>query len=335
MKLPEQVRCYLVRRNEAGEVQSTVDEVAGSDLPDGNVLIRVRRSSLNYKDALAATGHPGVARRFPHVPGIDAAGVVTESDSHKFARGDEVLITGYELGSGTWGGWSEYIRVPADWVVPRPAELSLDETMILGTAGFTAAQCVDALEHQGVTPDAGPIVVTGATGGVGSLAICILAKLGYEVTAVSGKPDRHEWLRNLGAGEVVGRESVDIADDRPLLPLQWAGAVDTVGGNTLSTIVRSTKHRACVAACGLVGGTDLNLTVYPFLLRGVRLIGIDSANCPMDARLRIWQQLAGPWKPHGLAALATHINLDDISPAVEEILAGQTVGRYVVDLPPD
>ena len=274
----------------------------------------------------------GVARNFPHVPGIDAVGVVRKSEVEHYEEGDDVLVTGYELGSGVWGGWCNAIRVPADWVVPLPAGLSPAEAMTLGTAGFTAAQCVDALQHQGVLPASGPVVVTGATGGVGCLAVCILAKLGYTVTAVSGKAAQHDWLKQLGATEVVGRQAVDDPSGRAMLPSQWAGAVDTVGGNTLGTLLRSTDHRGCVAACGLVGGTDLTLTVYPFLLRGVRLIGIDSAKCPMDVRSRIWQLLAGPWKIDALAELATHISLNDVAAAVERILKGQLVGRYVVDI---
>ena len=332
MTLPNQVRCYLVERHDSGKVDAAIKQIDFDNLPPGEVVIDVAYSSLNYKDALAATGHTGVARKFPHVPGIDAAGVVLESNSDKFSAGDQVLVTGYELGSGAWGGWCETIRVPADWVVPLPASLSLAQAMTLGTAGFTAAQCVDALEHQGVRPDSGPVVVTGATGGVGCLAVCILAKLGYDVTAVTGKTDRHDWLRQLGATDIVGRNAVDDTDERPMLRARWAGAVDTVGGNTLSTLLRSLDHRGCVAACGLVGGTDLNMTVYPFLLRGVRLIGIDSAHCPMNDRLRIWQQLAGNWKIDNLDSLATHIPLADVATAVEEILRGGTTGRYVVDI---
>ena len=326
-------KALLLEEND-GKVSASIQELDESRLPDGDVTVDVEYSTVNYKDGLVVNGLGGLVREYPHVPGIDAAGVVAASDSPKFVAGDDVLVTGYELGSGAWGGWSEYIRVPADWVVPLPTELTFDEAMTFGTAGFTAAQCVTALAHQSITRNSGPVIVTGATGGVGCLAVCILAKLGYEVTAVSGKTDRHDWLRELGARDVVGREAVDVASERPLLPSQWAGAVDTVGGNTLATILRSTKHRGCVTACGLVGGTDLNLTVYPFLLRGVRLIGIDSANCPMDSRQEIWKQLAGPWKPDNLADLATHVALDDVQSAVDQILKGQLTGRYVVDFPP-
>jgi acrylyl-CoA reductase (NADPH) len=332
MPLPEKVRCYLVHRDESGQATAGIETLPLENLPEGDVLIDVQYSSLNYKDALAATGNTGVARKFPHVPGIDAAGVVLESSSAEFNVDDEVVVTGYELGSGAWGGWCEAIRVPADWVVPLPDGLTSEEAMILGTAGFTAAQCVDALQHQGVHPDSGPVVVTGATGGVGSLAVSILAKLGYEVTAITGKAEQHAWLKQLGAAHVAGRDAVDDASDRALLRANWAGAVDTVGGNTLATLLRSTDYRGCVTACGLVGGADLNLTVYPFLLRGVRLIGIDSAHCPMDVRLQIWQQLAGPWKLDALTQLATHLQLEDVTDAVQQILAGQMSGRYVVDV---
>ena len=332
MPIPDRFRCYQVRRDAADDVSAGIQEISADELSAGDVTIGVRYSSLNYKDALAATGHPGVARSLPHVPGIDAAGVIIECSSGRFAVGDEVVVTGYELGSGAWGGWSEYIRVPEDWVVPLSAGLTLDESMTLGTAGFTAAQCVSALQHEGIKPESGPIVVTGATGGVGCLAVGILAKLGYDVTAVSGKSERHVWLKELGANDVVGREAVNDESDRAMLPASWAGAVDTVGGNTLGTLLRSTKHRACVTACGLVSGVELNLTVYPFLLRGVRLIGIDSAHCPMPSRLEIWEKLAGAWKLDVLADLMRHVPLDDVGSAVDEILKGQVAGRCVVDV---
>ena len=321
--------CYLVRKQD-GQVSAAIENISADDLPPGDVLIRVAYSSLNYKDAMAATGNPGVVGQFPHVPGIDAAGSVVSSTSDQFAEGDEVLVTGYELGSGHWGGYAAHVRVPADWVVPLPAGLTLKESMIYGTAGFTAAQSVEAILAHKIDPARGEVVVTGATGGVGSFAVALLAKVGYQVVAVTGKPTAHDYLLSLGASRVVSREEVEDASDRPLLKTKWSSAVDTVGGNTLSTIVRSTAHRGCVAACGLVAGIDLPLTVYPFILRGVSLIGIDSAKCPMESRSPIWSKLAGEWKLDGLDAMAETIDLTGLDERVQAILAGKITGRVLV-----
>ena len=330
MSLPQQFRCYVVEKSSVGVVSSALIERATSDLPAGEVTVRVEWSSLNYKDALAATGHPGITRVFPHVPGIDAAGVVVESSSSEFPIGAEVIATGHELGVERWGGWAEFIRVPAAWLVKRPAGLTLEEAMTIGTAGFTAAQSVMALIHAGITPDRGPIAVTGATGGVGSLAVQILAHLGYEVTAISGKPERADWLREIGAKSVLDREAFLSAPNRPLLAATWAGGVDTVGGTMLATLLRGVQHRGCVTACGVVGGAELPLTVYPFILRGVTLAGIDSAWCPNDRRKLIWHHLATDWKPPHLDAGKRVISLDQVGPAVEQILQGRSVGRTVI-----
>ena len=326
------MKCLLVRKSEQGEVRRAVTELPREDLPPGNVLIRVRYSSLNYKDALAAQGHPGVAASLPHVPGIDAAGVVEQSTHSGLAANDQVLVTGYDLGAARWGGWSEYIRVPGEWVVPLPSGLSFLDAMTLGTAGFTAAQCVQSLQHHGVTPDGGPVVVTGATGGVGSIAVMLLGQLGYQVTAISGKQDRIEWLRRLGAAEILSREAVDDSSTKPLLPARWQGAVDTVGGNALATLLRSLKHRGCVAACGLVAGAELPLTVYPFILRGATLDGIDSAKCPRPARERIWELLSGDWRLPQLETLRTLISFQQLEHHINEILAGKVAGRVVLDI---
>ncbi len=328
--MPEAFSVYMVRKDDAGKVSAAVEEITVDDLPPGDILIRVAYSSLNYKDALAATGHAGVVRRFPHIPGIDAAGTVVSSASDRFAEGDEVLVTGYELGSGHWGGYAALARVPADWVVPLPAGLSLAECMIYGTAGFTAAQSVEAILARQIDPDRGEVVVTGATGGVGTFAVALLAKLGFQVVAVTGKPDAHDYLRRLGASRVVAREDVVDDGDQPLLAARWSAAVDTVGGNTLATILRSTAHRGCVAACGLVAGTDLPLTVYPFILRGVSLAGIDSSKCPMASRLQIWSKLAGDWKIDDLDQLAETIDLTGVGERVRAMLAGGVTGRVLV-----
>lgn len=322
--------CFMVRKDETGRVSAGVEAITADDLPSGDVLVRVAYSSLNYKDAMASTGHSGVVRSFPHVPGIDCAGTVVESTSPDYRPGEEVLITGYELGAGHWGGYAAYVRVPADWVVRLPDGLTVRDVMVYGTAGFTAAQCVDAIVQRDIQPDRGPVVVTGATGGVGSVAVAILAKLGYEVAAVTGKAQQHEWLRRLGARAILGRDEVNDDSDRPLLSVRWAAAVDTVGGRPLATILRSIEHRGCVAACGLVAGADLRLTLYPFLLRGVTLAGIDSAKCPRPQRLEMWRKLAGEWRIEQLEQIASEITLDELPQRVESILAGRIVGRTLV-----
>ncbi len=334
--MPNDFPCYLVRKDDEGLVRATVENVSLDDLPPGDVLVRVRFSSLNYKDALAAGGHPGVVRSFPHVPGIDAAGTVEQSESDQFAPGDEVLITGCSLGAARWGGYARYVRMPAESVVPLPAGLTLRESMIFGTAGFTAAQSVQAIVDRDIDPARGPVVVTGASGGVGSIAVALLAKLGFQVTAVTGKASAHDFLHDLGAAEILSREEVVDTSDAQLLKSRWSAAVDTVGGATLATLLRSTMHRGCVTACGLVGGDDLPLTVYPFILRGVTLAGIDSDKCPMAPRLALWSRLAGEWKLDQLESLVYDtVDLDGLPPAIDTILAGKVCGRTLVQLGAD
>ena len=323
------MKSFVVRKD-LEVVRRGWEEIPEGSLPDGDVTIRVSWSSLNYKDALAAQGHPGIVRRFPHVPGIDAAGVVEASTDPAFHSGDEVLVTGYELGVERWGGWSEQIRVPAAWVIPRPAGLTLHEAMIYGTAGFTACQCVEALQEQGVTRTDGPILVTGATGGVGVLSCRLLQHLGYRVIAVTGKPAQSDWLLQHGATEVISREKFVDLSDRPLLSARWAGGIDTVGGAMLSTLIRSTNYRGTVAACGMAGGTDLPLTVHPLILRGVTIRGIDSARCPADRRLSIWEKLSGAWKLPALESFARTITGEELESAVQSLLAGTNRGRVVL-----
>jgi putative YhdH/YhfP family quinone oxidoreductase len=324
--------CFVVEKDENGNVHRGLSHRTTADLPPGEVLVRVQFSSLNYKDALAAQAHPGIVRKLPHVPGIDAAGVVLESTNPTLQAGQEVVITGFELGAGQWGGWAQYVRVPADWVVPLPAGLSLHESMILGTAGFTAAQCVHAIGLNGVRPEDGEIVVTGATGGVGCLAVRLLSRLGYQVAAVTGKPEQEPQLKAWGAARIIGRDDVLKDYSRPLLSARWAGAVDTVGGDTLATLLRETKPYGVVAACGLVGGDQLPLTVHPFILRGVTLAGISSATLPLARRLEIWRKLSDLWRLDNLAAMATTIGLPQLEQYVQSILRGQIVGRTVVDV---
>lgn len=323
-------RCVYADRDADGEVVPRYGELPLDRLPAGDVTVRVAWSSLNYKDALAATGYAGVAGPLPHVPGIDAAGAVLESSSPHFQPGQEVIVTGYELGAPRWGGWAEVIRVPAEWVAPQPAGLSQREAMQLGTAGFTAAQCVAALQHNDVRAAEGEVVVTGASGGVGILAVALLAKLGYRVVASSGKAAAEPLLRELGAARVVGRQEVVDDSSRPLLKSRWIGAVDTVGGATLASLLRSTDTHGCVAACGLVGGVDLPLTVHPFILRGVTLAGITSAWCPMNRRLEIWRKLANEWRLENLDRVSREVTLEGGVDEVKKILAGEILGRVVV-----
>jgi putative YhdH/YhfP family quinone oxidoreductase len=327
-----QFACLLVEKDPSGAIRRQITTCPTTDLPPGDVLVRVQFSSLNYKDALAAQGHAGVVRKFPHVPGIDAAGTVVESSAAQFKPGDSVVITGNELGAAQWGGWAELVRVPADWIVPLPAGLSLRESMILGTAGFTAAQCVHAIVLNDVKPDAGEIVVTGSTGGVGCLAVKLLAKLGYTVVAVTGKPQLESRLKAWGASRIISRSEVVNTSDKPLLSTRWAGAVDTVGGDTLATLIRETKPYGVVAACGLVGGVNLPLTVHPFILRGITLAGIGSALLPLDRRQEIWRRLSTDWRLDNLAELATIVPLENVEPAIQQILQGQIVGRTVIEV---
>lgn len=318
----------------AGEDNTYVRRIAQrrvSDLPEGDVLIRVNYSSLNYKDALSAIGNKGVTRRYPHTPGIDAAGRVAESRFERFKPGDPVLVTGYDLGMNTSGGFGQYVRVPAEWVVPLPAGLSLKESMIYGTAGFTAGMSVHFLTER-VKPQDGPVLVTSATGGVGSVSVAVLARLGYSVAAATGKTAEEAFLKDIGASLIVDRADAADTSGRPLLKGQWSGVVDTVGGEILATAIKSTQAWGTVTCCGNVASPDLPLTVFPFILRGVRLIGIDSQNCPMDVRLKIWEKLSGPWKIDGLSSLSKETTLDGLDGNIDLILKGQQKGRVVVNL---
>ena len=324
-------KAFVVAEAEEKRFTSSIQERCVEDLPAGEVLIRVNYSSLNYKDALSATGNRGVTKRYPHTPGIDAAGIVEETASKIFKTGDRVLVTGYDLGMNTSGGYGQYIRVPAEWVVPLPAGLSLRESMIFGTAGFTAGLSVSALIAE-VRPEDGEILVTGSTGGVGSIAVSILAKLGYRVIAVSGKPEAADFLTGLGASGVMGREEAIDTSGRPLLNGRWAGVVDTVGGDMLITALKSTQPFGIVTCCGNVASVDLPMTVFPFILRGVRLQGINSQNCPMAKRLRVWEKLAGDWKFKQLGDLCKEISTAQLNENITLILAGKQRGRVLVNL---
>lgn len=312
---------------------SEITERRLDDLPPGDVLVRVRYSSLNFKDVLSATGNRGVTRKYPHTPGIDAAGIVEESLSSNFSAGDEVIVTSYDLGMNTSGGFGQYIRVPADWVVKKPVNLSLRESMIFGTAGFTAALSVYKLLSSGVTPGEGPVLVSGATGGVGSMAVSILAKQHYDVAAVNGIVDEKEYLLQIGAKNVVSIDEATDTSGRPLLKGLWAGAIDTLGGPILATTLKSMLYGATVTCCGNAGSPDLPTNVYPFILRSVTLIGIDSQNCPMPTRLKVWQKIAGDWKLDNLEQLTTEIPLEGLNDRIQMVLDRTHRGRTVVRLP--
>lgn len=324
-------RAMVVEEIGDNRFSRTIKEKTLDQLPDGEVLIRVAWSSLNYKDALSATGNRGVTKVYPHTPGIDAAGIVEASSSSAFRPGDEVIVTSYDLGMNTPGGFGQYIRVPAAWVVPLPAGLGLRESMILGTAGFTAGLSVLALSHC-VPAERGNILVTGATGGVGSLAVALLASLGYAVSAVSGKTAAGPFLTALGARQILSRSEATAPNERPLQKALWAGVIDTVGGDILTSAIKATDLQGVVTCCGNVASADLPLTVFPFILRGVSLVGIDSQNCPMARRQKVWQHLATDWKLPALDKLAREITLDELDRDIEVILQGGQTGRLVVKM---
>ena len=302
------------------------------ELPVGDILVQVRYSSLNYKDGLSASGNKGVTRKYPHTPGIDAAGIVVESSNDNFHEGDEVIVMGYDLGMNRPGGFGQFIRVPADWVVKCPSGLSLFESMIYGTAGFTAAQSVLKLVEHPTRPQQGKILVSGVTGGVGSVSGALLAKLGYEVVGVSGKPDALEFLENFGIHEIISREQAMDKSGRLLLKTKWAGVIDTVGGEILATALKSTKYGTAVTCCGNVASPELATTVYPFILRGISLYGIDSGNCALETREQIWRKLASEWKIDRLDNLVREIGLDELDQFIDLILQGKTKGRIVVNM---
>ena len=322
---------FWITEEPNGTFKSQIIQRNTNELPQNGVLIKVVFSSLNYKDALSAKGNKGVTRRYPHTPGIDAAGIVAESTSPDFKSGDQVIVTGYDLGMNTMGGFGEYINVPAEWVVHLPAGLSLKESMILGTAGFTAALAMYHLLRCGQKPTDGPLLVTGATGGVGSLSVLIAAKLGFEVIASTGKADETGYLINIGARNVIDRKEVDDQSGRMLLRQQWAGAIDTVGGNTLATILKSLKPHGNIACCGNVASPLLNTSVFPFILNGVNLLGVNSATTPIYLRLLLWEKLSKEWKPDFQKIKTEVVGLDEIHLSIEKILKGGITGRVVLE----
>ncbi len=325
-------QALVVSEDKDGGMHRQVQTRTLEDLPPGEVVVEVSYSSLNYKDALSANGNRGVTRRYPHTPGIDAVGKVYTSCVDEFASGDQVLCMGYDLGMNTAGGFGRYISVPAAWVMPLPGGLSSLEAMQIGTAGFTAAQCVDRIITLGLHPNDGPILVTGATGGVGSLTVRLLSFLGFEITALTGKVEQASFLREIGATHVLERKNMLQSQRKMLLRERWAGVVDTVGGDILATAIKGTCYGGVVTCCGNAASGDLPLNVYPFILRGVTLAGIDSAKCPMEKRRMIWKKLASNWRFPGLNEVARTVKLDRLEDEIIKMLAGKSKGRVVVDL---
>jgi len=323
-------RALRIKEDEAGKFTRNIIDRKIEDLPEGNVLVNVQYAALNYKDALSSVGNKGVTRNYPHTPGIDGAGTVVESKTSQFKAGDKVLVTSYDLGMNTDGAFAEYIRVPEGWVIPLPEGLNLKESMIIGTAGLTAAIGLYKLEMMGQSPDQGSILVSGASGGVGSMAVGILAKAGYQVIASTGKENAKKFLKGIGATQVVDREFANDDSSRPLMKPQWAGGIDTIGGNTLATMLKGCQPGGSVGACGLVGSPILSTTVFPFIINGINLLGLDSANFPMKERLKVWNKLAGEWKLSDLENMATMSTLEELDPYIDQILRGALKGRVVV-----
>lgn len=323
-------KAFQVSETENGFVRS-IQLLDTINLPKGDVLVKVQYSSLNYKDALSATGNKGVTKNFPHTPGIDSAGVVVSSQTEKFKVGDEVIVCGYDLGMNSPGGFGEYISVPSEWIVKLPRNLSAKEAMILGTAGFTAGISVLKLTEQ-VKPEDGKILVSGATGGVGSVSVAILSKLGYQVVAITAKESDYEFLKQLGASEIISRTEFENIPNKPILSACYAGGIDTVGGDILAKMIKSTQLLGVVTTCGSVSSTDLNLTVFPFILRAVSLIGISAQNYPADRRPVLWNKLADEWKPSGLLNIFTEVTLYELDEKINDILMGKIKGRTLVKI---
>ena len=323
---------FVVRETSPGHFVGAIEQRTIKDLPPGEVLLQVRYSSLNYKDVLSASGNRGVTKCYPHTPGIDAAGVVISSSSPLVKCGDDVICMGYDLGMNTAGGLGQFIRVPASWVVKKPDTISLLQAMQIGTAGFTAAQSVLALIDNSVTPEKGEILVTGSSGGVGSIATHLLSELGFRVTALTSKERVQEYLLSLGAKTVLSPKVLLEDRHKFLLSERWAGVIDTVGGDILATAIKGLHFDGVATCCGNAASAELILTVYPFILRGVHLIGIYSANCPREKRLKVWQKLAAEWQLPMLKDMSRTISLSGVSREVDAMLAGKTIGRCVVDL---
>jgi acrylyl-CoA reductase (NADPH) len=322
----------IVAEESDGKIYASLKDIQIADLPAGDVMVRVAYSTLNYKDGLAVTGKAKIARRYPMVCGIDLAGTVEESSSPDYKPGDQVVITGWGLSESHWGGYTQKARVKSDWLVPLPKEFSLKQAMAIGTAGFTSILSVMALERMGVKPSEHAVIVTGAAGGVGSVAVALLAKLGYKVAASTGRPELAEYLQSLGATSIVERATLAQPSTRPLDAERWAGGIDSVGGETLASVLRGTRYGGSVAACGLAGGTNLPTSVYPFILRGVNLLGIDSVMCPKPKRLEGWRRLARDLEIGKLDAMTIGEPMSKVPQLAQEILDGKVRGRVVIDV---
>lgn len=330
--MSQEFKALLVEQPEKKVFTRSLVTRSLDDLPEGELVVKVHYSSLNFKDALSAVGNPGVTRNFPHTPGIDAAGEVVSCSDGAFQPGEQVIVTSYDLGMETDGGFGQLIRVPSRWALKLPEGMSLKESMMLGTAGLTAALSVQELVDSGVTPEAGSILVTGATGGVGSLAVAILAKAGYRVAAATGKLSETDYLQGLGATEVIERSAVTEGSERPMMKPRWAGVVDCVGGEMLAAAIKSTRPWGVVTCCGLVGSPDLPVNVFPFILRGVRLIGIDSAECPAAPRVKVWQRLATEWQLNNLESMVDEVTLGGLEEKIQGMLKGGLKRRALVNL---
>lgn len=299
-------------------------------LPDNNTLIKVKYSSLNYKDALSASGNKGVTRSYPHTPGIDAAGIIEETSSKKFKKGDEVIVTGYDMGMNTFGGFGEFIKVPEEWIIKKPSNLSLSESMAFGTAGLTAGLCLRKLLQHGLKPDDGKVFVSGVTGGVGIISLMLFSKLGFEVTAITGKTNEKDLLMDLGANEVIDRNDLDVDLLSPLQKPIYSGGIDAVGGKILSNLICSTTQRAAIACCGMVGGLSLDTSIFPFILRGLSLFGIDSAESLLEVKEEVWNSFSSDWKLEKIDQNIKNISLDELPTEIEKILKGKQIGRVRV-----
>jgi len=320
---------YVVREKD-NIFKGDIEEAERSFLPDNEVLIEVLYSGLNYKDALSATGNRGVTRGYPHIPGIDASGMVVEDTSGTYKPGQQVIVTSYDLGMNTPGGFGRYISVPSEWIVPLPEGLSLEESMMLGTAGLTAGMGIYKMLVNGQKPSMGRILVTGASGGVGCMSVAILSAEGFKVLASTGKKDSTEFLKEIGADDVISRQEVDDTSGKPLLRPAWAGAIDNVGGNTLGTALKACKKDGNVISIGMVGSPSVETTVFPFILNGVNLMGIDSATCKMDLRLEVWNKLAFEWKPTKLESMCKTVRITELEEYIPAILKGQVRGRIII-----
>ena len=323
---------FVVNKTQEGKFVSGIEQLDIPTIGENEVLIKASYSSLNFKDALSSVGNPGVTRNFPHVTGIDVAGVIEESNSSEFAKGDEVLVTGYDMGMNTDGGHQSYVKVPASWVVKKPDMITDKEIMTYGTAGLTAGLSVNELLNNGITPQSGEILVTGATGGVGSISVSILSKLGFDVVAISGKEEKIPLLKEIGAKEVILRKDFDVENKKPMVRERFAGVIDTVGGNILAESLKAIKYDGLATCCGLTSSFALDTNVFPFILRGVRLIGIDSVECKIEKKIAVWNKLANEFSIDSLSEITNEISLEELPEAYKVLLDGKAVGRYVVKI---